>query len=161
MRLAPQPESEYELLEEPEPQPQTAPQIELASVSRRVLASFVDFTLVAGAIVAAAALAANNATQMPGLRVVEIGLLAALVVAASAYKVLFFTLAGATPGMRYARLELATFDGGVPTRRQRWIRLAAVALSILPVGLGFAWAIFDDQHLTWHDRFSKTYLRVR
>jgi uncharacterized RDD family membrane protein YckC len=161
MRLAPQPETEYELLEEPEPQPQAARQVELASLSRRLLAAFVDLTVVGGAIVAAAALAPHNATALPGLRAVEIGMIVALVVAAAAYKVLFFTMAHATPGMRYARLALSTFDGGVPTRTQRLMRLAAVALSILPVGLGFAWAIFDDQHLTWHDRISKTYLRVR
>jgi uncharacterized RDD family membrane protein YckC len=137
------------------------PAIELASLNRRFLASVVDFTLVAGAIVAAAALAANNSSSLPPLRTIEVGSIVALLVAAAAYKTLFFTLARATPGMKYARLALCTFDGGVPTRAQRWVRLAALALSILPVGLGFAWAIFDDQHLTWHDRISRTYLRLR
>jgi uncharacterized RDD family membrane protein YckC len=160
IRLAPVPEPELELPEEAEPQPHPAPAIELASMSRRLLAGVVDATLVAGACVAAAALAANNATELPGLRAVEIGSLVALLVASAAYKVLFFTLARATPGMKYARLALCTFDGGIPTRAQRWARLAAVLLSILPVGLGFVWAIFDDQHLTWHDRISRTYLRV-
>lgn len=160
MRLAPQPEQEYPLLEEPAPRPTQAPAIELASLSRRVLAAVVDAALVAGAFVAAAALAANNASELPGLRVAEIGSLAALLVAAAAYKVLFFTLARATPGMKYARLALCTFDGGIPTRAQRLARLAALLLSILPVGLGFAWAIFDDQQLTWHDRISRTYLRI-
>ena len=161
IRLSPEPETEYELLEEPAPQPQPAPVIELASLSRRLLASFVDLTLVAGAIVAAAALAANNSPVLPPLRSIEIGSLVAMVVAASAYKALFFTLARSTPGMKYARLALCTFDGGIPTRTQRLLRLAALALSILPIGLGFAWAIFDEQHLTWHDRISKTYLRLR
>jgi uncharacterized RDD family membrane protein YckC len=160
IRLAPAPETEYELLEEPEPLPRPEPAIELASLNRRLLASVVDATLVAGAIVAAAALAANNSTALPGLRAVEIGSLVAMLVAAAAYKVLFFTMARATPGMKYARLALSTFDGGVPTRAQRWLRLAALVLSILPLGLGFAWVIFDDQHLAWHDRISKTYLRV-
>lgn len=160
MRLAPAPEPEFELPDEPEPKAQPAPEIELASLSRRLLASVVDITLVAGAIVAAAALAANNSTALPGLRTVEIGSLVALLVAAAAYKVLFFTLARATPGMKFARLALCTLDGGIPTRAQRLARLAALVLSILPVGLGFAWAIFDDQHLAWHDRISRTYLRV-
>jgi uncharacterized RDD family membrane protein YckC len=35
----------------------------------------------------------------------------------------------------------------------------ALILSLLPVGLGVAWAIFDEDHLTWHDRLSGTYLR--
>jgi uncharacterized RDD family membrane protein YckC len=160
MRLAPEPEPEYELLEEPAPRPTPAPEIELASLNRRVLAGVVDFTLVAGACVAAAALAANKASALPGLRAVEIGTVVALLVASAAYKLLFFTLARATPGMKYARLALCTFEGGAPTRAQRYARLAALLLSVLPVGLGFAWAIFDDEHLTWHDRISRTYLRV-
>jgi hypothetical protein len=27
------------------------------------------------------------------------------------------------------------------------------------MGLGVAWAIFDDDHLNWHDRLSRTYQR--
>jgi hypothetical protein len=27
------------------------------------------------------------------------------------------------------------------------------------MGLGLAWAIFDENHLCWHDRLSQTYLR--
>ncbi len=160
IRLAPVAEPGYEMLEEPEPPQQQAPAIELASLSRRILAGVVDGTLVAGALVTAAALSASNGSGLPGLRAVEIGSLAALLIAGAAYKLLFFTLARATPGMKYARIALSTFDGGIPTRAQRYARLAAVLLSILPVGLGFAWAIFDEQHLAWHDRISQTYLRV-
>ncbi len=148
------------LLDDPEPRPAPAPEIELASLSRRMLAGVVDFTLVAGACVAAAALAANNASELPGLRAVEIGSVVALMIDSAAYKLLFFTLARATPGMKYARLALCTFEGGSPTRAQRYARLAALLLSVLPVGLGFAWAIFDDEHMTWHDRISRTYLRI-
>jgi len=32
---------------------------------------------------------------------------------------------------------------------------------VLPLGLGFVWALFDDESLAWHDRLSKTYLRKR
>ena len=160
MRLAPEPEQEYELLEEPAPRPAPTVQIELASLSRRVLAGVVDAALVGGAFLAAAALAANNASELPALRTLEIGSVLALLVAAAAYKLLFFTLARATPGMKYARIALCTFEGGIPSRAQRYARLAALLLSVLPVGLGFAWAIFDDQSLTWHDRITRTYLRV-
>ena len=34
-----------------------------------------------------------------------------------------------------------------------------MVLSLLPIGLGVAWSIFDEEHLSWHDRFSQTYLR--
>jgi hypothetical protein len=32
-------------------------------------------------------------------------------------------------------------------------------LSVLPLGLGVMWSIFDEDHLSWHDRLSGTYLR--
>jgi hypothetical protein len=32
-------------------------------------------------------------------------------------------------------------------------------VSLLPVGLGMVWSVFDEDHLSWHDRLSETYLR--
>jgi uncharacterized RDD family membrane protein YckC len=75
------------------------------------------------------------------------------------YQTIFSTLTEATPGMRYAGISLCTFDDQCPTRAQRCGRLGALLLSLLPVGLGAAWAIFDEEHLSWHDRLSKTYQR--
>jgi hypothetical protein len=37
----------------------------------------------------------------------------------------------------------------------------ALPLSVLPLGMGLAWALFDEWSLTWHDRLSGTYLRRR
>jgi uncharacterized RDD family membrane protein YckC len=75
------------------------------------------------------------------------------------YQALFFTLAEATPGMRYARISLCTFDDEIPSRAQLRSRLVALLLSLLPLGLGIVWAIFDEEHLSWHDRLSRTYQR--
>jgi hypothetical protein len=61
--------------------------------------------------------------------------------------------------MKYARISLCTFDDQGPTKAHLRRRLAAMLLSVLPLGLGMAWAIFDDSHLSWHDRLSRTYLR--
>jgi len=65
-----------------------------------------------------------------------------------------------TPGMCYARIALSTFEGEVPTRRMRLQRLAALVASVLPVGVGVLWSMFDEDHLSWHDRLSGTYLRT-
>jgi uncharacterized RDD family membrane protein YckC len=157
IKLDAQPQEQ--LLDEPEPQPQPAPALELASFNRRLLATVFDFTLISGAFIAAAIMAANNARELPGLREIELGSAVALVVVAALYQALFFTLARTTPGMKYARLSLCTFEGHIPTRAQRCGRLLALLLSVLPVGLGLVWAIFDENHLTWHDRLSRTYLR--
>jgi len=56
-------------------------------------------------------------------------------------------------------ISLCTFDDEHPTRMQLRDRLGALMISLLPMGLGFAWAIFDEDHLSWHDRISRTYQR--
>jgi len=106
-------------------------------------------------------LAASNVSELPGVRAVEFGAGLALLAIGVAYHACFMTLARATPGMRYAGIELNTFSGYTTTRGQRCGRLLALLLSVLPLGLGMVWALFDDGGLTWHDRLSKTYLRKR
>ena len=111
------------------------------------------------AFLAAAMTAASNAREMPAPRVAELAAAAALLVIAALYKILFYALATATPGMKYAGIGLSTFSGQRPSRAQRCNRLGALLLSLAPVGLGVMWSVFDDEHLSWHDRLSRTYLR--
>jgi uncharacterized RDD family membrane protein YckC len=152
-------EPEEELLREPAPQAPAEVKPEVAPLSRRLLSIVFDVALIGMAFVTAATVAATRTAELPGLRAIEMGLAVALVIVAAIYHALFFTLAKATPGMHYARIRLCTFDGQIPTRAQRTARLVALLLSVAPVGLGIAWAIFDDDHLSWHDRLSRTYLR--
>jgi uncharacterized RDD family membrane protein YckC len=133
--------------------------LEQAPIGVRLMAAVVDATLIVGAFLSAVAVAATNLKDLPGMREMEVGALVALLTAGLLYHVLFFTLGEATPGMKYARVSLCTFDGQRPTRAQRCRRLGALLLSLLPLGLGVAWALFDEGHLSWHDRLSKTYLR--
>jgi len=144
-----------------EPALEATPAIKPAPMSRRLLATFVDCTLIAAALVAAATLAASNVGELPGVRAVEFCAALALLAIGVAYHACFMILARATPGMRYAGIELNTFSGYTTSRGQRCGRLLALLLSVLPLGLGMVWALFDDGKLTWHDRLSKTYLRKR
>jgi uncharacterized RDD family membrane protein YckC len=123
------------------------------------MAAVVDGALIAGAFLAAAMVAMDRVTVLPGIKEIELGSAVALAVIGVLYEGLFLTLARATPGMKYASVSLCTFGGEKPTRAQRCGRLGALLLSLLPVGLGVAWAIFDDEHLSWHDRLSRTYPR--
>jgi uncharacterized RDD family membrane protein YckC len=149
------------------PMTEVAPQIpgahrlELASANRRLLAAVVDASLVAGGFLLLAIPIAIRAAALPGLHTLEIACALGLAMAGALYETLFFTMGWPTPGMRYAQLRLCTLEGHAPTRTQRHARLVALLLSVLPIGLGLAWAIFDDEHLTWHDRLSRTYLRLR
>ena len=131
----------------------------VAPLNRRILAGIVDFSLVTGAFLTGALVGTLNATVLPPLKEMELGSLVALALIAVFYQALFFGLSRATPGMQYAGLELCTFTGKRPRMTQRLARAAAMVVSLLPFGLGAAWALFDDQQLSWHDRLSSTYLR--
>jgi hypothetical protein len=137
----------------------TAAEIEAAPLSRRLLAVLVDATLIGAAVIAAGWVFVENTTALPGPREMATGAVGAFVAAAVLYELLFFSLAHATPGMRYAHIGLWTFANERPTREQRWRRLTATALSVLPVGLGLLWSVFDEERLCWHDRLSQTYLK--
>jgi uncharacterized RDD family membrane protein YckC len=156
-----EPPAEEDFLEEPAFQDQPPNPIQPAPLSRRLMALAVDASLVLAAFLLAAMLLASHARQMPGLHAVELGAVLALFAIGGVYETLFLLLAKATPGMRYAGIALSTFDGYSPSRAQRCGRLSALLLSVLPLGLGLVWALFDDDRLMGHDRLSKTYLRKR
>ena len=150
---------EAEMLEDlPEPV-FLAPDLELAPLSRRAMAAVVNGSLIVGAYLASALVAASNMKVLPGLKQMEVGSAIGVMAVGALYLTLSYVLGKGTPGMRYAGLSLCTFDGQSPTRAQRCVRLVAILLSVLPAGLGVLWAIFDEDHLSWHDRLSATYLR--
>ena len=68
----------------------------------------------------------------------------------------FWRKNGQTLGMQTWRLRLDDDAGGRPTLRQCAIRSAIGLLSLLCGGLGYWWAWWDREHLTWHDRASNT-----
>jgi hypothetical protein len=63
--------------------------------------------------------------------------------------------------MSAAELELCNFESADATRAARRWRALAIALSGLSLGLGFAWALVDEDTLGWHDRISQTYLKSK
>ncbi|MGH8053040.1 MAG: RDD family protein [Stenotrophomonas sp.] len=65
---------------------------------------------------------------------------------------------GQTLGMRPWHLHLRSMSGGPASNAALWKRYAAGTLSLLCGGLGFWWALFDRERLTWHDRLSGTRL---
>ena len=75
------------------------------------------------------------------------------------YQYVFLVYSAATPGMQMAQLELCTFQGQrVPVSLRRWRALASL-LSCCSLGLGFAWALIDEDMLGWHDRITQTHVR--
>ena len=76
------------------------------------------------------------------------------------YFSLFTVFGGTTPGMMFRGLQVTSFTGDSPTPRQMLLRSAGYVLSAGTFFLGFFWAWWDEDALTWHDRLSQTYLSV-
>jgi uncharacterized RDD family membrane protein YckC len=131
-----------------------------APLSLRAMAAIVDGSLVLAALSAVTYEIVSHAHSLPGMKVAEMVAALGFVIVSAIYLGLFGAMGQETPGMRYARIGLSTFDGEMPTPRMRLNRLAALVLSVLPVGVGILWSIFDEDHLSWHDRLSGTYLRT-
>ena len=70
----------------------------------------------------------------------------------------FWSGPGKTLGMQAWRLRLVTPEGHRVPRTLACQRFFAALLSWTALGLGFLWAAFDPEGLTWHDRLSGTRL---
>lgn len=75
-----------------------------------------------------------------------------------AFFVGFWSRSGRTLGMQSWGLQLETADGRIPSVATASLRFFAALVSLLPLGLGYLWQVWDPQKLTWHDRISKTRL---
>ncbi len=74
------------------------------------------------------------------------------------YFFIFTTFAGATPGMQLRGLTIVRLDGTLPDTQQLLWRSFGYILSGAALFLGFLWAIWDEDHFTWQDRISQTYV---
>jgi uncharacterized RDD family membrane protein YckC len=133
--------------------------LKAAPLEDRLMAGIFDLALVVAAfalfVLVFVACTAHPPTGKPAL------LGAGLVLAGFClfYQYLFFKFADGTPGMRYAKIALCTFEDENPTRKAMCRRVFFLLLSAAPLGLGFAWAWLDPDRLGWHDRMSRIYQR--
>jgi uncharacterized RDD family membrane protein YckC len=74
------------------------------------------------------------------------------------YFALFTVFGGTTPGMMMRGLHVVSFTGETPSPRQMLWRSVGYMLSAGTFFMGFLWAMWDEDALTWHDRLSHTYL---
>ena len=131
-----------------------------ASLPRRLAAMFYDGLLLVAILMIATALLlpfsggeAITAADHPWLESAYRLLLGGLVVL---FFGTFWTRSGQTLGMASWRLRVEREDGSLLTWGDTTKRLAAAVLSLLPMGLGFIWMLFDRDGRAWHDRLSRT-----
>lgn len=129
----------------------------IAPTALRVIASGVDLTVgLAGTVLFAVTLRVmGNGADLGSKTTFFYGGTCLLIMLF--YRLLFCLASTDTPGCRWTGLRLMNFDGHRPTRRQRFQRLAGSCVSVLAVGLGLIWALFDEHKLTWHDYISGTF----
>ncbi len=131
-----------------------------APVNRRLMASFFDLSLLAFVVAAALVVMAHSfPLQLQGgsatalaVKVAMAGLLV--------YRALFAVLLRVTPGQIFAGVRVMSRDGKRAGRLRLALRQLIMALSMMPVGLGFVWALFDGESRGWHDRLSGTYAQA-
>ena len=70
----------------------------------------------------------------------------------------FWIRGGQTLGMRTWKVKVVTNDGSKLNWSKSLIRYLVAILSLLALGLGFFWSLWDKQKRTWHDIASGTRL---
>jgi uncharacterized RDD family membrane protein YckC len=133
--------------------------LQTAPLEDRLMAGLVDAALILGGFLVFVLVFVACTVHPPMGKPAMVGAAVALCAFAAIYLLLFFNFGTDTPGMRYAKIALCTFDDENPTRNAMRRRLAALLLAVIPMGIGILWAFFDDDRLGWHDRISRTYQR--
>lgn len=132
--------------------------LQLASMSRRVAASFIDAGFVLLAFGMFAAIFYRITGTIPDLTQAFASAVPVLGILWFGYQYLNLVHAGSTPGLQLVHLQLNCFDGTtVPMAKRRWRVLTSV-LSVASLGLGYAWSLIDEDQLCWHDRVTATHI---
>ena len=85
-----------------------------------------------------------------------LGMGSVLVLIFLAYIGTFTALGARTLGMDHERLQVVSYQGNPITSREAHLRSFGYLVSLGCFGLGFLWALFDPEQLTWHDKISRT-----
>jgi uncharacterized RDD family membrane protein YckC len=150
--------------------------VRVTGFSRRALAVLIDRALLlsftAGVTLVAAMILR---VPMPRLREVgpdllvagildrnpmAVGAVGLFVAMTGLYQLYFGGISGQTLGMKLCGIRLISQRGTAPGPGRGLVRLLALALSVLPAGLGWIWALFDREHRALHDHLAGTYVIV-
>jgi uncharacterized RDD family membrane protein YckC len=74
----------------------------------------------------------------------------------ASYFVLFWTLAGATPGMRLMRMRVLDGRGEPPRLGRAVLRLIGAVLAAIPLFAGYLLVLVDDRRRGLHDMIART-----
>ncbi len=127
---------------------------------RRLATMLYDLMLLIGVVVAAAAVFYAAFATVTGrddiAGAARLAFQVYLLAVIAGYYVYFWTGGRQTLGMRSWRTLLRRADGGNLTIADALRRLAFAIMTLVPLGAGLVWALFDRDGLTWYDRLSRT-----
>ena len=153
-----QPEFDFEEAEQS--LPFTFPEYQRELLAPRITAGLMDFGIVA---LIYSILIITTLLEMPESFSVDRRVLgiygAGFFLLAAIYFFLFMLSASQTPGMKHRQLTVVTKEGSSLDPRRACMRGFGYLISILPVMLGFGWAVIDPEHLTWADKVSGTFVK--
>jgi uncharacterized RDD family membrane protein YckC len=86
--------------------------------------------------------------------------LLSLITVPLAYKLLLSFAGPDSIGMQRLGLRLVDFDGNVPSKQKRFLRMFGGLISLLAAGIGLLWTFVDEDTITWHDHMSNTFPTV-
>jgi uncharacterized RDD family membrane protein YckC len=129
-----------------------------ASIDERRLAGLIDAACLLFAYGGFLALFGSLGGQFTFSKLSAAVCVATSVIVYLQYFALFTIFGGTTPGMMLRGLHVVSFSGEPPAPRQMLWRSVGYMLSAGTFFMGFLWALWDEDGLTWHDRLSRTYL---
>ena len=130
----------------------------VASIDDRRIAAVADAACLIFAYGAFLALFSSVGGQFTPSKLSAVVCMATFAIVYLQYFALFTVFGGTTPGMMLRGLQVVSFSGDTPSPRQMLLRSVGYILSAGTFFLGFLWAMWDEDTLTWHDRMSRTYL---
>ena len=113
----------------------------------------VGFAVASGVIGLILSLFTAVEVDSPGAVLGGVGLWSLVV---ATYFVLFWTLAGETPGMRLMAVRVSNGAGDPPTLGQALRRLVGMVLAALPFFAGYLLVLVDDRRRGLHDMLAGT-----
>jgi uncharacterized RDD family membrane protein YckC len=88
----------------------------------------------------------------------RLGLRVALLVVTAAYFVISWARGGQTIGMRAWRLRVVDADGNALGWPRAALRFVVACVSVLALGIGYLWCLFDRRKRGWHDLAAQSVL---
>lgn len=150
--------------------------VRAAAFPARAVAVAIDAALIIGATIGVLAVAAvvmklplpNLKELGPDLLVagvldrnpLAVGALGVLLGLGALYHIYLAGVTGQTVGLRLMGLRIISVRGTLPGPVRGFVRYVALALAVLPAGLGWLWCLFDRERRALHDHLAGTFVIV-